>query len=198
MNKTVLVCCLAMFVAACSSSGSSSNAGDNGDTTNLSTNPVVPSPTVAGEILLSELMADPVTINDAIGEWIEVRNASATEFNLRDCVFSDAASGNFVVNVDLIIGAGEYRTFSRGATPGFTPDFSYNNSGLTLDEIGGDTVTLTCNGVMIDSRTYPPNPVAGSSSALSDDGNGKWCVDLTNFYYFSNSGTPGATNIVCP
>jgi hypothetical protein len=192
MIKAVFVCCLAAHVTACSSSGS----GDTGDTTDTGPTPVIPSPTVAGEILLSELMANPVTINDAIGEWIEVRNASATEFNLRDCVFSDAASGNFVVDVDLIIGAGEYRTFSRGATPGFTPDFNFNNSGLTLDN-SGDTVMLTCNGVEIDSRSYI-NSAAGSSSALSDDGNGKWCDDLTNIYFGGNSGTPGAANIVCP
>jgi hypothetical protein len=184
-----------MFMVACSSSGSSSNADATGDTTDNGITPVIPSPTAAGEVLLSELMADPSTLSDLLGEWIEVRNASATEFNLRDCVFSDAASVNFVVDVDLIIGAGEYRTFSRGANPGFTADFSYGSSGLTLDN-SGDTVTLTCNGVAIDSRTYI-NPIPGNSSALSNDGNGKWCIDLVNIYN-GDRGTPGAANINCP
>ena len=186
---------LAAALGGCHSSGSSSDDDDDDVAPPVT---VTPSPTTAGEVIFTEIMANPdPPISDEQGEWFEVRNETAGDLNLRDCVFSDAATGNFTVGVDLIFGPGEYRTFSRGAVPGFTPDFSHDNSGLTLDDVS-DTVTLTCNGVVIDAHTYP-NPVPPSDSyALSNDGNGKWCYDSINNYAFPNSGTPGAANIVCP
>ena len=114
---------------------------------------------------------------------------------LRDCVFSDDAS-NFLVNVDLIIAAGEYKTFARSAAPGFIPDFVYGAGNILLNNTS-DTLTLTCSGVAIDARMYL-NPATGGSSALSSDGSDKWCDDLINFYTGGDTGTPGEVNIVCP
>ena len=186
---------LAVALGACSSSGSSSGDDDDDDVTPPVT--VIPGPTVADQVIFTEIMANPEPpISDELGEWFEVRNETASDLNLRDCVFTDAAMGNFTVGVDLIFGPGEYLTFSRGATPGFIPDFNHSNSGLTLDDVS-DTVTLTCSGVAITARTYP-NPVpVGDSNALSNDGS-KWCYDSMNFYAIPNSGTPGSANLLCP
>ena len=115
---------LAAALGACHSSGSSSDDDDDDVTPPVT---VTPGPTAAGEVIFTEIMPNPEHINDAIGEWFEVRNETAGDLNLRDCVFSDAAMSNFTVDVDLVFGPGEYRTFSRGAVPGFTPDFSHDN-----------------------------------------------------------------------
>lgn len=187
MKQIAFAILLSSVLAACSSSGSVSSDDDDPTT-------VIPSPTAAGEVIFTEIMADPATLADALGEWFEVQNAATRAFNLLDCVLGDFAGGNFLVDVDLVIGVGEYRTFSSGASPGFAPDFNYNGS-LILENFG-DTVTLTCNGIEIDSRSYL-NPTTGNSSALSNDGNGNWCDDTGNFYFFSNSGTPGEANIDC-
>lgn len=193
-RQIAVVLLLSVAMSACSSSGSSSDDDDGDD----GTPPVevTPSPTTAGEVIFTEIMPNPEKINDAVGEWFEVRNETAGDINLRDCMFSDAAMVNFTVGIDLIFGPGEYRTFSRGATPGFPPDYVYNADNIILDNTE-DTVTLTCSGVTIDFRTYP-NPVPPSDSyALSSDAS-KWCYDDMNNYDIPDSGTPGAANIVCP
>ncbi len=81
------------------------------------------------------------------------------------------------------------------ANPGFVPDINYNGTGLTLDN-PADILTLTCNGIVIDSRNYTLAS-SGSSSSLSNNGNAKWCDNLVNIYN-GDSGTPGAANINCP
>ena len=113
---------------------------------------------------------------------------------MRDCVFSDAATSNFSINVDLFIEAGEYVTFAISANPGFVPDINYNGTGLTLTD-PANTLTLTCNGIVIDSRNYTFSS-SGNSSSLSNNGNARWCDDLVNNYN-GDTGTPGAANINC-
>ena len=193
MNKLRMIAYvsfIAIFTTACSSGDSGSGSdSDNDDVTT----PVEPSsPTMLKQILISELMVDPSTLAKVLGEWFEVHNPGASDLDLRDCVFSDDASSNFIINSDLIIAAGEYLTFAISDIPGFVPDFNYNGSGLTLT-IPADTLTLTCNAITIDSRNYTFR-TSGSSSALSNDGNGKWCEDQANNYN-GDWGTPGSANI---
>ena len=182
---------VAIITAACGGSGGSGSGSGNDDVTT----PVEPSsPTMSKEIIFSELMSNPNILLDNLGEWFEIRNVGASELNLRDCVFSDAATSNFSINFDLFIETGEYVTFAISANPGFVPDINYNGSGLTLND-PADILTLTCNGIVIDSRNYTFSN-SGSSSSLSNDDNAKWCDDLVNPYN-GDTGTPGSTNINC-
>ena len=181
---------VAYFAVACSSDGGSTSEPVDDDT------PVeiIPGPTVAKDIIFSELMSNPDTLVDALGEWFEIQNPGTVKLNLRDCVFSDAATSNFSINSDLFIEAGEYVTFAISENPGFVPDINYNGKGLTLTD-PADTLTLTCNGIVIDSRNYTFSS-SGNSSSLSNNGNARWCDDLVNNYN-GDTGTPGAANINC-
>ena len=194
LSRFCVAALMAMMLGACSSSGSDSDSGDNDDNDD-DTEETANSPTVAGDILISEIMANPDFIADVLGEWIELYNPGTEKLDLQGCVVSDNTGGNFVINRKLRVLAGRYRTFAISATPGFVPDASYNGSGFTLNNTA-DIVTLTCNGVVIDARNYT-STASGRSSSLSNNGNGLWCNDLVNFYNGTDSGTPGATNINC-
>lgn len=194
LTRLLLAAAIAMLAAGCSSS--SSDSDDDGDNGEPPENEVGVTPTRAGEILINEFMARPDALRDAEGEWFEVINPTDTRFNLRDCVFSIADTSNFIVDIDLEIDAGELRTFAISDMPGFTPDFNYNGA-FPLNNFS-DTLTLTCNGVTIDSHTYIAAEVAsGRTSSLSSDGSGKWCLDRANIYFLGDKGTPGGTNVVC-
>lgn len=190
--RLLLAAAIVSLSMGCSSSSSDSSGDDDDDAgTDVPT-----SPTAFGAIRFNEVMANPDSLSESQGEWFEVRNPTSSKLNLRNCVFSNAATNNFTVNTDLQIIPGGLRTFAVSASPGFTPDYDYSGSGLTLNN-NGDTLTLTCNGITIDTRTYAAAVAqSGRSSALSRDGNGKWCFDLGNLYN-GDTGTPGAANVIC-
>ena len=193
MNKIKMIALasfVAIFTVACGDGESGSGSGNDGTTI-----VTIPSPTMARDILFSELMIDPDSRLDALGEWFEIQNVGADKLSLQGCVFSDAVSSAFSINFDLIIEPGEYLTFAISANPGFAPDIDYNGTGLTLDDFG-DTLTLTCNGIAIDSRQYTMSSI-GRSSALSNNGNAMWCDDQVNPYAPGDTGTPGLANIDC-
>jgi hypothetical protein len=184
---------IAIFTASCSDGD-----GGSGSDSDIDDPPVevVPSPTMAKDILISELMIDPIFISDFNGEWFEIQNPGTDKLNLRDCVFSNDVTNNFGINFDLFIEADEYVTFAISANPGFVPDINYAGTGLTLGNTI-DTLTMTCNGIEIDSRQYTMSS-SGSSSSLSKDDPAKWCDDMGSIYGLGDTGTPGSANIVCP
>ena len=181
---------VAILTSACA-------GGDSGSGNDDVTTPVEPSsPTMRDEILISEIMVVPA-LPPNLGEWFEIHNPGANKINLRDCVFMDARSGNFIINTDLIIEPGGYKTFaaSDSANHVFLPDFIYGGSGLALKS-PADILTLTCSGIAIDSRNYTIAQ-GGRSSALSDNGNGIWCANLVDRYNGTDRGTPGTANRDC-
>ncbi len=175
---------LAHLLGACSSS-SSGESDDDEDT--------IPSPTIASQVVLSELMANPFVLSDSDGEWIEVHNPGTSKYNLKDCVISDADTNNYLIASNLVIDGGEFLTFASSAIPGFTPDISYAGSGLILNNTG-DTVTLTCNSVTIDTVTFAA--LNAGESYMRNGNVGTWCQDdMTS--YNGDFGTPGASNVPC-
>jgi hypothetical protein len=117
--------------------------------------------------------------------------------HLQDCVFENDAGGNFSIGFELIIEPGEYKTFatSNSASHVFIPDVIYDRAVLTLN-ISADILTLSCNGIAIDSRNYTFTN-RGQSSALSDNGNGMWCPNRVDRYNATDTGTPGTANRDC-
>ena len=84
---------VAILTSACA-------GGDSGSGNDDVTTPVEPSsPTMRDEILISEIMVVPA-LPPNLGEWFEIHNLGANKINLRDCVFMDARSGNFIINTD--------------------------------------------------------------------------------------------------
>ncbi|MBV1859872.1 MAG: lamin tail domain-containing protein, partial [Nannocystaceae bacterium] len=166
----------------------------------------VPFP-AAGEVIVSEIMPDPTVVADSDGEWFELHNPSATEtYELSGCEVSGQA-GEEVISIvgDFVIAPGAYLSFAPESMvdPGFTPDFGYTENFSVAN--GGDIITLTCDGVTVDSVDYDTFPPEGGVSlnldpdffdAASNDVAENWCPGV-NVYLDPDTGTPGAANDEC-
>lgn len=160
---------------------------------------VVPAPTLAGQLVITELMIDPQTLSDSQGEWIELHNVTQRTFELRGCELDDGAKAAHAIELSLRIAPAGYATLARQANPGFTPSIvmplSLTNS--------GDRVAIRCGGREIDRVSYDQSfPLhSGASLALDptrlDDRShpSAWCPGHDS--YGPELGTPGAPNPSC-
>jgi hypothetical protein len=151
----------------------------------------VPVPVRAGEIVISELMPNPVVIDDSAGEWIELHNPGMNTLSLEPCSVDDGSPSARAVAAPLILEGGAYVTIARSQQAGFVADHVMS---LSLAN-GADSVALICGGVEIDRVGYGGAlPVrAGASLSLGSDG--LWCAGTLP--YGDNLGTPGAANPPC-
>jgi hypothetical protein len=110
-------------------------------------------PTVAGQIVVTELMHDPDVVADAAGEWFEVYNPDAvTAFDLLGCDIRDNASVHTIAR-RLVVPPRAFRTlalFSSGG--GFVPDYTY--SGIMFNNNSADSVSVICGATTIDTFAY--------------------------------------------
>ena len=90
-----------------------------------------------GDLLISEVMANPAAISDTLGEWLELYNPTTETINLRGIDLGDDGSNRHQFDTDLLILPGEYLTLARSNDPGFVPDYVYDNFTLSnsADEI---------------------------------------------------------------
>ncbi len=114
----------------------------------------------AGNIIITEIMANPNILDDSEGEWFEIFNTSGETFNLKGCIFNDAGTDSFTISADFEISPAYFATLARSAEPGFTADYIFQNFSLTNSV---DEITLTSlNGVVIDTVSY-----TGSTEGVS-------------------------------
>lgn len=163
--------------------------------------PVVPAPSRAGQLVITELMIDPATLSDTQGEWIELHNTTRESFELRGCELDDGGKTPHLIQVSLPIAPGAYLTIARQAQPGFKPS---HIAAISLTN-GADSVALRCAGREIDrvlyDQTFPLSP--GASLALDpehvnerdNDRAGCWCSGRDA--YGPELGSPGAPNPPC-
>jgi hypothetical protein len=159
-------------------------------------------PSAAGQIVITEIMANPSAVSDTDGEWIELHNPSAIEaLDLTGCAVDDGGKTPHAINMPLYLEPGAYVTIARSVNAGFAADLLL---GISLSN-DADTVALLCQGVAIDRVAYGPGfPLApgasmsldpGSIDAARNDTAAAWC--LARVSYGSDLGTPGAPNPDC-
>jgi len=140
--------------------------------------PVQPEP---GDLIITELMPDPVAISDDIGEYIEIYNTSANTITLEGLrVQSDfLASRSFTVSGPVFLEPGGYFVFvaSPAAAPAVPANRRYeydasssafpmrNGSATTYDNIHGDMISLySAADVLIDvAAPYPRTSGSGAT-----------------------------------
>jgi len=180
-------------------------------------------PWLAGQIVITELMHNSTTISDDLGEWFEVYNPSTTiTFDLLGCQVTDSSAPGPtapVIDKNLVLAPGTFKTLAVSATPGFTPNFVYTPPGMEaappvkFDNSGGDGAQIFCGGVMIDAFLYPTS-LAGAQgqsfsvdpahyNAIDNDSTANWCLARNTMpgdaYETTgpNYGTPGRANTPC-
>ena len=163
-----------------------------------------------GEVIISEIMPNPTVLADADGEWFELHNPSAdTTYQLGGCEISGVMGEPVIeIDVDLEIAPGGYLTFAPSSMedPGFTPDYAWDVSYAVAN--GGDIITLSCDGMVVDTVDYNGFATGAGVSlnldpdnydATLNDSGDSWC-DGTSPYIMgmtTDFGTPGAENTQC-
>lgn len=156
--------------------------------------PVNASAAVApGDLVITELMANPASVSDTYGEWFEVYNRSGAALDLSGLTISDTGSNSHSISTSLIINANSYFVFGRNADTsvngGYAADYQYSN--FTLGN-SSDDIILSYAGVVIDSLSYAGDSnfgMAGISTELTSAGFVATPLGLT--YGDGDSGTPG-------
>jgi cysteine-rich repeat protein len=159
------------------------------------------------EIVINEIMQDPVSVSDSVGEWFELYNASPSGLDLLGCILSDNGTNFHTISSSFIIPAADYAVLARNGDSGLngniTPDYVYGTN-FTLGN-SDDEIIITCCGVVIDEVLYDgglsfPDPTGASISLGSpdmDNSNGlNWCIS-SSVFGAGDLGTPGAANDSC-
>ncbi len=158
-----------------------------------------------GDLVITEIMADPAAVADADGEWFEV--LVTRDVDLNGLGIGDDPAAPKTVLADpacLSVPAGTRLLFARnedaaanGGLPAVDHTFAF---GLAN---GGGTLALAVDGTVVDTVTWT-NATAGTAWSLSSDAENatanddpaNWC-DATAPYGDGDLGTPGAANPAC-
>ncbi|MCX4243451.1 lamin tail domain-containing protein [Paraliomyxa miuraensis] len=172
---------------------------------------VPPGPPLPGQVVITELMPNPVAVTDDDGEWIELVNVGTDPVDLEGCVLYDDASDEDVVNsgVPVVVPPGGVVVFAKvadAALNGGVAGVAYAfGTSFTLANTG-DEVRLECGGAVIDEVAYIDTwPFAegvamqlssASLDATANDAPASWCA-ATSAYGLGDLGTPGQANAGC-
>jgi hypothetical protein len=162
-----------------------------------------------GDLVITEIMRDPLAVADVDGEWFEVWNASDTTVDLRGLAVSDDGGDAFAVGGRLRVEARDYVVFgvssSTSANGGVTVDWTYAWANLALAN-GADELILSNASGTIDEvawdDTFPADEGAAMQlapereDASSNDAGRSWCSAQTPLRD-GDLGTPGEANDPC-
>lgn len=162
----------------------------------------------AGDVVITEILRDPVQTSDALGEWFELHNTTGWTVDLQGLVIADDDSDSFTLDAHLVIEPGGY------AVLGEEPDPSVNG-GVWLDAMWtSTTLANTADELVLIGPSGEFDRVAWSSpdwpggggvamalsadaldASLNDDPL-HWC-DAVDPFGAGDLGTPGAANADC-
>ncbi len=180
--------------------------------TDLAGNPVAPGttapivePAPAPQIVITEVMQNPLVLADAVGEWFEVHNAGAVPVDMNGWTIRDLGTDSHVINNGgpLVINPGEYKVLGLNAATmaleGVTLFYQY--SGVTLGNSDDELILETAAAVLVDQIVWDGGPVWPDPNGASmfwrgtgDNNDGaQWSTSITAFGS-GDLGTPGAVN----
>ena len=160
----------------------------------------------AGDLLITEIMVDPITCDDAIAEYVELKNTTERWININGLRIRDSANEYQVTN-DVLIGPSTLvvgrinsndNCFQLSA--GFLMDLQWNNTNGDLIEISNSIGILDA----VDFTTW--NIPVGASLSLdpasfdvvSNDQEANWCAAPTPIANeYDDFGSPGTDNPSC-
>ncbi len=161
----------------------------------------------AGDVIITEVMADPKAVADTAGEWVEVKAISSVDLN--GLVLSAGSSKTTLAATSCLhLNAGDYGVLARSSDPATngglpaplaTITVSLANSGgpvtLSLPDAGVDTATLPA---ALSGVAWQLSPT--TLDALANDDPASFCPATARFGADGGGdfGTPGAANTTCP
>ncbi len=163
---------------------------------------------LAGDLVITEYIANPAAVSDGSGEWFEVYNAAGGDVDLEGLVLYDLGSDSHTVVGSLVVADGDYVVFGNNddssTNGGVTVDYDYGGSWYlsnSSDEIVLNNGTIDIDDVIYDSAFpggsgFAAQLDSASVDATSNDDAGNWC-DATDAYGDGDLGTPGDANNAC-
>jgi hypothetical protein len=175
--------------------------------TDVDTATVTVTPLIAGDLVISEIMADATT--DPAGEWFEIYNDSALDTNLYGLTFTSAGSETMTVGSDVIVAPGGYALLAASSTPADNdnlPTADYYYTGLTFDEGTDDSLSVSDGGTPIDTVVWDATWSMSTDYSLSltsldatdNDTSTNWCAAGNHWTgAVSSYGSPGYAHDAC-
>lgn len=161
----------------------------------------------AGEIVITEIMANPGVVSDANGEWIEILNQAAHPLLLNGIILKDAGSNKHTLtsSSQLIMPAGAYWILAKNndtlTNGGVWVDYCY--SGFTLGNTADQVILCLPDESLIDQVLYESGwpLVSGASmelhpgytNSIDNDQVANWYPAVTVFGA-GDLGSPGRIN----
>ena len=89
----------------------------------------------AGEVIITEILADPSMVEDVYGEWIELTNLTEDVLDLSGHLIVDNGRNSFAIPEGVTLPAGESMVVGRSAD-------QLINGGVTVHVVSGTDMTL--------------------------------------------------------
>lgn len=161
----------------------------------------------AANLVINEIMQNPVAVTDTYGEWFELYNPGPSGVDINGWTIKDAGSNNHVIDNggSLTVPAGGYLTLCRNADTmlngGVSCDYEYSGA-ITLTNSDDEVILLDSDNAEIDRVEYDggpnfPDPTGASMELISpslDNNVGSNWREATVPYGDGDLGTPGASN----
>ncbi len=161
----------------------------------------------AGQLLITEFMANPAAVSDTKGEWFEIMNTSNAIIELNGLIIADQGSNEHSIKLDdsFPISPGEIVVFARNndytENGGIHPDYTYQN--FSLGNAEDEIIIKNTDGIVIDQLNYLKDWVIepGYSNELNldimdhieNDKHSNWHQAI-EVYGAGDFGTPGLSN----
>ena len=162
----------------------------------------------AGDIVITEIMQNPIAVSDDNGEYFEVFNPTESDIDLEGWRISDNGTNNHTIVGALVVPAGGYLVLGRNTDTqtngGAQIDYAYG-SDIILSNSGDEIILTGANAVEIDRMEYDGGPVfpdpSGASmelstttlDAMANDIGANWEAAVSVFGD-GDLGTPGTIN----
>ena len=163
----------------------------------------IPSASNADNLVINEIMNNPLVTSDSYGEWFEIVNTGTNEVDLYNFILRDNGNDYHYISEHIVVLPGEYIVFGNSdilnENGGIAVDYEYSN--FYLNNFIDEVILQHPNGNIIDEVNYTINTfevIEGRSMMLLDfnvdnDLGENWLP--TNVLMSSGDyGTPGEYN----
>jgi PKD repeat protein len=134
------------------------NAG--GSNTMLKTGYITVTDPFAGNLMITEIMQNPLAVSDAAGEWFEVFNPTSSPVNMNGWKIKDDDTDIHTITTNLIVPAGGFTVLGinsgSAANGGYTCNYQYST--FILGNSGDEVVLLDPSNNEVDRVEYDGGP----------------------------------------
>lgn len=158
-------------------------------------------------LVITEIMADPSKVFDAVGEWFELYNPADVSVDVGGWKIASNNDAVHTIAGSVVIPSHTYVVFARNGDPavngGVNPVYVYDAGSATLNLANNATDWLAirdASDASVDSVFWGATPPSGASRALKDPTldnvlmSGPNWVTSTTVFGAGDRGTPGAAN----